>query len=131
MKKCLVLIATIIGSLFLCPTAQAGKIKLVPSSKSFGKADVTTSALVIVNGATQVVSFGLSLDGKQWQNFNLKAGEVREARGDNDQIKKLLIRIWTAPAAEPKKYTLEVGKRYKIYWNNDKKLWDVGLLTEK
>jgi hypothetical protein len=130
MKKCLTLIATIIGSLFLCPTAQAGKIKLVLTSKSGGKPDVVAGALVIVNSATGAVSFGLSLDGKEWQKFNLKAGEVREARGENDQIEKLFIKIWTA-GSEPKKYSLDVGKRYEIYWNNDKKLWDVGLLTEK
>jgi hypothetical protein len=130
MKKRFMLMATIIGSLFLCSTAQAGKIKLVPSSKSGGKPDVVAGALVIVNSATEDVSFSLSLDGKQWQKFNLKAGEVREVRGDNDQIEKLLIKIWTA-GSEPKKYSLDVGKRYEIYWDNNKKVWDVGLLTEK
>jgi hypothetical protein len=130
MKKCLVLMVTLICSLFLCPTAQAGKIKLVPSGNSGGKTYVVTGGLVIVNSATGDVSFGLSLDGKQWQKFNLKPGEVGEARGDNDQIEKVFIRIWTA-GSEPKKYSLDVGKRYEIYWDNDKKLWDVGLLAEK
>jgi len=105
----------------LAATASAGEIQdhLVTAHES---TLVRPHALSIHNSAEQKITISVWADATKPVDITLKDGEVRELTdGSSNQY---VVRIPTGRDGEVK-YRLESQKRYQIYWNESRGLWDL------
>lgn len=80
--------------------------------------------ILLINDSADKVTFNLKNKDTDWCSFDLN-GNTESTYKNTSEIKIVTEGKGTVD------YALETGQRYKIFWNTDRKLWDVAKLVPK
>ena len=83
----------------------------------------------LVNASNSKVNFQLSCEesGETWDNHSLTPRE--SASFSCPRVQQIRIRL-TTTGGKKVQYKLQVRKRYEVFWNAEKTLWDVVSLRD-
>lgn len=109
----------LLAVLLLAPMVEA-------RARFMGAADLPVATVYIANPSDKLIRFELSDNGKDWNRFRLAAKAGESAYSDRVGAKALFVRLWTNGTSVAGK--MEFGHRYQVYWNQDRRLWDVAEL---
>lgn len=79
--------------------------------------------VLLVNGSGGRLAFHLSCDKNDWKKYEIAANQTKSYELCRE-LDEMFIRMATT-GAQPVQYRLRPQQRYRLAWNEGKRVWDV------